>query len=331
MSDAIRILRSGGLVAFPTETVYGLGADATSTSAIARIFAAKGRPSTNPLIVHIADATVARRYTADWSDMAEKLAAQFWPGPLTLVVHKSDVIVPEATAGRDTVGLRSPDHPLALQLLREFDGPIAAPSANRSNRISPTTADHVRMDLQDRVDLILDGGPCRVGIESTVLDLSNKVPTLLRPGGISRAQIEAIIGPIAVFACTVDSSVAASSPGQQAVHYAPLTPAYRFERADIDHVYRWLHDHRNSTAIVFRLGSPADATPLPSTAHHQFVWLPNDAAACARQLYAALHAADAAKVDSLWIEMPPPAAEWIAVRDRLSRATIDGQDLLRSS
>ena len=181
ISRAVDSLRCGGLVALPTETVYGLGADATNPVAVGRTFVAKGRPNTNPLIVHVADAPIARWYARSWPDRAEELTARFWPGPLTLVVPKAASIVPEVTAGRDTVGLRSPDHPLAHQLLREFDGPIAAPG-DRSNRVSPTTAEHVRRELGDVVDLILDGGPCRVGIEFTVLDLTGQIPIILRPG-----------------------------------------------------------------------------------------------------------------------------------------------------
>src|SRR5947199_1722271 len=179
---AIVALRAGGLVAFPTETVYGLGADATNAEAVAKIFAAKGRPSTNPLIVHVADVPTARRYAAEWNDAAQALAAAWWPGPLTLVLRKNPVIVDAATAGRPTVALRVPDHPLALRLLQLFGGPVAAPSANKSNHVSPTTAGHVREELGDAVDVVLDGGPCSVGIESTVVDLTGKRPVVLRPG-----------------------------------------------------------------------------------------------------------------------------------------------------
>jgi L-threonylcarbamoyladenylate synthase len=325
IDNAIHILRAGGLVAFPTETVYGLGADATNPAAIAKIFAAKGRPATNPLIVHVADATVARRYAAAWPTVAEKLAQAFWPGPLTLVVPKSDAIVPAVTAGRGTVGLRSPDHPLALELLRAFDGPVAAPSANRSNRISPTTAEHVRKDLGDRVDLILDGGPSRVGIESTVLDVSGTAPAILRLGGVSRQQIEAVIGPVAVAAGIVDHATAATSPGQQAVHYAPLTPTYRFDVGEANHVAAWCRDHPATPAVILRIGHPAehDVIGRAASAKHRTVPLPNDPEAYAHHMYAALHAADAPGADRIWVEMPPVDEAWSAVRDRLMRATID--------
>src|SRR5947207_69544 len=203
VTEAVKILRRGGLVAFPTETVYGLGADATNADAVAKIFAAKGRPATNPLIVHVAGADVARRYAADWPVAASHLAQAFWPGPLTLVVPRGATIVSQVTAGGDTVGLRVPAHPLALELLRAFDGPVAAPSANKSNRVSPTAAQHVRDELGDAVDLVLDGGPCTVGIESTVLDLTGERPVILRPGGVQRRKIETILGPVDVFGGSV--------------------------------------------------------------------------------------------------------------------------------
>src|SRR3954471_1942381 len=220
LDDATRILRSGGLVAFPTETVYGLGADATNAAAVAKIFAAKGRPATNPLIVHVADLETAKRYTAVWNDAAQTLAAVWWPGPLTLVVPKRPEIVDAATAGRPTVALRVPDHPLALELLRAFGGPIAAPSANRSTHVSPTTAQHVREELGDAVDLVLDGGPCGVGIESTVLDLTTTLPVILRPGAVTPEQIKAVIGQVHLFKGSAAEHVPASSPGQQSIHYA---------------------------------------------------------------------------------------------------------------
>lgn len=234
-------------MAFATETVYGLGADATNPSAVKKIFAAKGRPSTNPLIVHISDATSAKRYAAHWPENAERLAAAFWPGPITLVVPRGPLIANEVSAGLDTVGLRSPDHPLALRLLREFDGPIAAPSANRSNHISPTTAGHVRSELGSVVDLILDGGPCRIGIESTVIDLSGPAPIILRPGQVTRQQIESCIGSVRISGETIDAESPAHSPGQQLVHYAPESPAFRFDGSDPEPVKCWCENHRSDS------------------------------------------------------------------------------------
>jgi L-threonylcarbamoyladenylate synthase len=311
MSDIVRasqILRDGGLVAFPTETVYGLGADATNPGAVRRIFSAKGRPPTNPLIVHVADASVAQRYAATWPPRAEQLAQRFWPGPLTLVLPKAPSIVPEATAGRDTVGLRVPNHPLALDLLRTFDGPVAAPSANRSNHVSPTTADHVRQELGDAVDLILDGGPCAVGIESTVLDLTSDRPRILRPGGVTREQIEAVIGPVELFAGSVALTVAAISPGQQERHYSPRTPAFRFTR-------------------LLQTG-PTDGVLAIGQRFHidgNVIEMPGDPAAYAQHLYAALRALDGAGVTRICIEMPPDEPRWLAVRDRLTRAARAGE------
>jgi L-threonylcarbamoyladenylate synthase len=309
VEQATIILRNGGIVAFPTETVYGLGADATNPDAVDKIFQAKGRPSTNPLIVHVADVAIARRYTSAWTSIAQQLAERFWPGPLTLVLPKAEVICAQVTAGRGTVGLRVPNHPLALELLRAFDGPIAAPSANRSNHISPTTAEHVRAELGDRVDLILDGGPCSVGIESTVLDLTGDVPRILRPGGVTRSQLELLIGPVDLFDGTVDEQTTAASPGQHARHYSPLTPAFRFE-----------HDERNlfprqANSVALLVG-PADAPAA------DVIEMPADAQAYAARLYQTLRELDAKQPAAIYIEMPPASPEWTAVRDRLLRATV---------
>jgi L-threonylcarbamoyladenylate synthase len=302
--QAVKILRGGGVVAFPTETVYGLGADATNAAAVQRVFNVKGRPATNPVIVHIADANIAKRFAANWPIDAEKLIEKFWPGPLTIVLQKTDAIVPTVTAGRNTVGLRCPDHPLTLQLLREFDGAIIGPSANRSTHISPTTAQHVRDELGDAVDLILDGGPCKVGIESTVLDLSSDVPTILRPGAVSQETIESIIGPVQIFRGTIDTKTAAASPGMQPVHYAPITPTYRFERGDDSSLKKWIADHAQQQTIVLWLRD-----------------MPADAVEYARQLYATLRKLDEQSADAIWIEMPPDEPAWVAVRDRLLRAS----------
>jgi L-threonylcarbamoyladenylate synthase len=318
---AIELLRTGKLVAFPTETVYGLGADATNPRAIQRIFTAKGRPSTNPLIVHVADAQVARRYVTHWPPEAEKLAGKFWPGPLTLVLPRGAMIAPAVSAGRETVGLRAPNHPLALELLCAFNGPIAAPSANRSNRISPTTADHVRGELGDAVDLILDGGPCEVGIESTVLDLTTEPPTILRPGAVTREQIEAVIGRVELFRGAVEARDSAKSPGQHRIHYAPSTPAYRFEFGKTQGVApRLAALPAASAAFMVFEGSPS-LPHLRTDAAADFTFMPNDPADYARELYASLHCLDAMGVQCIFIEMPPSDPRWDAIRDRLIRAT----------
>lgn len=312
---AADILRAGGLVAFPTETVYGLGADATRSDAVLRIFAAKGRPADNPLIAHVADEAMARRYAARWPDSAQRLARRFWPGPLTLVVPASSAIAKEVTAGGSTVGLRAPDHPIAQALLKAFDGPIAAPSANRSERISPTTAEHVRAELGDRVDLILDGGPCRVGIESTVLDLSENTPTILRPGAITLEQIAAEIGEVRLGG--KQEGKVAASPGQRPVHYAPRLPAFRAERTEFVRAMQQLLQRGDKLAVL-SVGPPADVLDKQIAF---LVQLSELAESYAHELYAALRKADESKADLILIEMPPDEPQWLAVRDRLMRAT----------
>lgn len=316
IGEAVELLRRGEVVAFPTETVYGLGADARQARAVREVFAIKGRPATNPLICHVADMESARRYATSWPEEARRLAMRFWPGALTIVLPKHPAIVAEATAGLETVGLRVPDHPLALALLRAFDGPVAAPSANPSNRISPTTAEHVRQQLGERVKLILDGGACRVGLESTVLDLSGERPRLLRPGGISREQIEAEIGPIE-WSVKGDADGPQRSPGQMPVHYAPLTPTYRFEHDLREQVLAQAQSH---DAVV--LLSPAEETPGTEAAVH---WMSDDPGRYAQQLYAMLMKLDRLGPHAIYIEMPPDQPRWLAVRDRLMRAGRDWQ------
>lgn len=297
IKQAVELLRAGKLVAFPTETVYGLGADATNADAVAGIFRAKGRPSNNPLIVHVASIEIARRY-AEWNDRATILAERFWPGPLTLVLPKRPIIADNVTAGGATVGVRVPDHPLARDLLRAFDGPVAAPSANRSNHVSPTTAQHVRDELGTAVDLILDGGPCTVGIESTVLDLASPTPRVLRPGHVTREQIEQVLGislaDNAAPAPGEQQSSALRSPGQLPVHYAPVTPAYRLDPSE-----RSLIDLDNAAIIELTL----------------------DPETYARNLYARLRLLDTQGLRAIYVELPPDAPAWRAVRDRVLRAT----------
>jgi L-threonylcarbamoyladenylate synthase len=305
VGKAVAVLSRGGLVAFATETVYGLGADARRSSAVQKIFRAKGRPATNPLIVHVEGKDSARRFTTVWPRNADILADAFWPGALTLVLPKRNLIVSDATAGRSTVGLRAPNHPLALELLKAFDGPIAAPSANRSNHLSPTTAEHVRAELGDAVDLILDGGPCQVGIESTVLDLSGDRPTILRPGSVTRGQIESLIGPVEIFSGSVDATIAAASPGQQERHYAPRTAAFRFEGLPPAEEHKGLiligtGLHRRSASCFEMPAVPAEY---------------------AKHLYAVLRELDDGKLPAIYIQMPPDEPDWAAVRDRIIRAT----------
>jgi L-threonylcarbamoyladenylate synthase len=294
---AAEALRGGGLVAFPTETVYGLGANALDAAAVGRVFAAKGRPATNPLIVHVADRAAAVALTPDWTAAAEKLAAAFWPGPLTLVLTRRADLPVAVTAGGPTVAVRVPAHPAALALLRECGLPIAAPSANRSGELSPTTADHVRKSLGDRVDLILDGGACPGGLESTVVDVSGDAVKLLRPGLISAAQLEAVAGPVTPWGGV---SGPLPSPGMLTKHYSPRTA---LEVADTPDEVAFLADLYETAGLkVARYTLPPD----PVTA--------------AASLYADLHALDAGGFDRIIVALPPDADEWRAVRDRLTRA-----------
>jgi L-threonylcarbamoyladenylate synthase len=316
--EAVQILRSGGVVAFPTETVYGLGADARNIDAVQRVFHVKGRPPTNPVIVHVADEDVAKRYAATWPHAATSLVERFWPGPLTIVLPKTDEIVPAVTAGRSTVGLRAPDHSLTLELLRRFDGPLIGPSANRSTRVSPTTAQHVQDELGDSIDLILDGGPCRVGIESTVLDLCGQRPTILRPGAVSMEQISEVIGPIEMFRGMIDIGAAAPGPGMQAAHYAPITPTFRFEMNESDRLASWCATHKDKSMVVLRVGA-TEFSDLSEACKQ--IAMPADADEYARQMYAALRHADRLSPAAIWIEMPPDEPRWLAVRDRLMRAS----------
>lgn len=291
---AVELLRAGRLVAFPTETVYGLGADATNPFAVERIFAAKGRPNTNPLIVHLHSIDAARRCVQHWPDAAQVLAERFWPGPLTLVMPKVPAIVAGVTAGLATVGLRVPRHPVAIELLKLFDGPVAAPSANRSNHVSPTTAQHVSEELGDAVDMVLDGGACAVGIESTVLDLSGAVPRILRPGHVSAEELEAVIGRVEQASIVSAAEAAATSPGQHERHYAPRTPAFRFETSQ-----------RRSIDLT-------DAALIDLTLEPE---------SYARNFYARLRLLDAQGLRAIYIELPPSQPQWVAVRDRIVRAT----------
>ena len=306
IAQAVTLLRAGQLVAFPTETVYGLGANALDPAAVERIFTAKGRPPTSPLIVHVADVAMARSLALVWPPSAEKLAGRFWPGPLTLVVPKRPVICDRITAGLPTVGLRMPRHPVALALLREAGFPIAAPSANPFTRLSPTTAAHVRESLGSSVSLVLDGGPCEVGIESTVVSLSGPQPVLLRPGMVTREQIEDVIGPV-LLATEAAPGAPQESPGQHPRHYSPRTPLTLSNRDA-------LPAQGHGVFLYWSKPAPACAS-MP---------LPKDPSECAARLYGMLHELDAQGWDWIAVEPPPSGPEWQAIRDRLRRAAALG-------
>lgn len=311
--EAARVLTRGGLVAFATETVYGLGADATNPEAVARIFEAKGRPSFNPLIVHAGGTEMARTCVVEWPGAARALGAAFWPGPLTLVLPRSALIPDIVTAGRDTVAVRVPEPSIARGLIESAGRPIAAPSANRSNRISPTLARHVLEDLDGRIDLILDSGQTTVGLESTVLDLTARDPRILRPGPIAGPAIARVLGGRAIDAASgPDPHGPRVSPGQMMVHYAPRTPALRVDRASDLADFRW--PGSAALVVIGRHTLPA----LPSRLHRFDLETPAEAA---HGLYAVLHECDALDIELIMVVPPPDLPEWSAVRDRLGRAT----------
>jgi L-threonylcarbamoyladenylate synthase len=316
IAAAATVLRAGGLVAFPTETVYGLGADALDPVAVRRIFEVKGRPVFNPVIVHVASLEQARRLARHWPADATRLANRFWPGPLTLVVPK-DITVPDiVTAGLDAVGIRVPAHPVALALIRAADLPVAAPSANRFTQLSPTTADHVAQALGDRVDLLLDGGPAQVGIESTVVDLTGPRPRLLRPGMISLAALQDVVGPLAPNAAEPAGDAPRLSPGQVERHYAPRAPLVVMTRSRILELANRGEaegaDAAATGALVY--------TDLRLPTRWRVVRLPERADGYAHGLYAGLHQLDDAGCDRIMVELPPSGPEWSAVHDRLRRA-----------
>ena len=326
IARAADILRRGGLVAFPTETVYGLGADALDPAAVDRIFAAKGRPLFNPLIVHVADADHARDVVAVWPDSAERLARAFWPGPLTLVLPKRPEVPLSVTAGLDTVAVRVPSHPVARALLLAAGIPIAAPSANRSTGVSPTTGSHVEKSLGDAVDLILDAGATTVGIESTVVDLTVDLPSVLRPGMITRDDLERVLGKLGQGRHIVEfrphepspstdaGDAPRRSPGMLHLHYAPRAALVLRTRANLGRLF----DAEESADR--RVGAILITEAIPSTGTRRVIVLGDDPTRYAASLYAALHELDEAGVDVIVVERPPENPEWTAILDRLNRA-----------
>ena len=313
LDKAARVLKAGGLVAFATETVYGLGADATDPKAVARIFEAKGRPATNPLIVHAADLEMARACVSAWPDTADRLATAFWPGPLTLVLPRSAIIPDMVTAGQSTVGVRIPEGKVAHGLIVLVGRPLAAPSANRSTGISPTTAAHVLKDLDGKADLILDSGPTRVGIESTVLDLTTDPPRVLRPGEITVEQIAEVLGkPVSIANSQPDFGEVTRSPGQMAIHYAPATPTFRIDR---DHMAASPVDGKFGLLVIGEGPSPPGGWPGEPCLR---LADPTEAAVA---LYASLHRLDDLGLDFILIVTPPEEPRWRAIRDRIARAS----------
>ncbi len=327
ISAAIQRLRSGGVVAFPTETVYGLGADALNEAAVRRVYELKGRPSINPLIVHVSGPEMAARLVDEWTADADALARMFWPGPLTIVLPRavagsspraaSPFIVPDlVTAGGGTIGVRCPDHPVALALLFGLGSPLVGPSANPSGGISPTAAAHVAESFRAEDVLVLEGGACRAGIESTVISLAGGRPRILRPGLIGAGEIAAVIGR------TVDEGPMPpstggplASPGLLARHYAPKTPARLVDLAALADAVREEETRGRRVAVLTH-------APFEVRSPHQMLVLPRDAEEYAFHLYAALREADALRTDAILIARPPSEdGTWRAILDRLTRAT----------
>jgi L-threonylcarbamoyladenylate synthase len=308
IAEAVRILRDGGLVAFPTETVYGLGADASNAAAVARIFTVKERPRAHPLIVHFATAQGAFEWAREVPDAARRLAQAFWPGPLTLILQRAAHVQDALTGGQDTVGVRVPSHPVARELLQQFGGGIAAPSANKFGRISPTLAQHVRDDLGADTAFILEGGAAEVGIESTILDLSRGEPVLLRPGHIRPEDIERVLG----MAPLAPDAQAPRASGTLDAHYAPHAALRLAKRTEIIDA---LVTNRGRRIAVLALEAAVPRVPQPLLRV-----VPAVSARYAQSLYANLRELDAAHPDLIIVETPPDAPAWAAVRDRLQRA-----------
>jgi L-threonylcarbamoyladenylate synthase len=304
IDEAAALLRAGQLVAFPTETVYGLGALALDPTALGRIFAMKGRPPTHPLIAHVTDADAAARLSTGWDERAQRLADRFWPGPLTIVVPRAPWVPVELSGGKPTVAIRSPAHPVARELILRVGAPLAAPSANRYQTLSPTTAAHVARSFPTQDLLILDGGPCAAGLESTVLDLTVSPPAVLRPGALPLGELRALVPDVVLFGGSVDDETARHSPGQDAIHYAPRAPLRLLPRAEALAL-------ANASVVLRGRGEPS---------RPDAVVLPDDAAGYGRALFATLHALDDAGATLIAVESPPDDEAWLAVADRLRRA-----------
>jgi len=310
ISHAVDVLRAGGLVAFPTETVYGLGADAANPTAVAKIFAAKGRPSSHPVIVHLADAVQLANWASDVPESARRLARRYWPGPLTLILRRARGVSDVVTGGQDTVALRVPSHPIAQRLLAAFGGGVAAPSANRHGRVSATTAQHVRSEFGTEVPCVLDGGESTVGIESTIVDLSSGAATLLRPGWITAEEIENALGaPLAA-----PRANAPRAPGTLAAHYAPRTPLTLAEGDLAIELAGSLARQGKRVAVL------ALFARQPLLQGLAWIAAPVDAAGYAHSLYANLRRLDEAQCDAIIVERPPQELQWSAINDRLARA-----------
>lgn len=314
IAAAARLLRAGKVVAFPTETVYGLGADARNPDAVRSIFRIKGRPANHPLIVHLGRIEGLEEWASEVPATARQLAERFWPGPLTLVLPRHESVLDEITGGQDTVALRVPDHPVALDLLREFGGGLAAPSANRFGHVSPTCAAHVRAGLGYKVATILDGGECRVGLESTIVSLAGEHPHLLRPGGIPASALEEILGEsLRIGQPAKPVRVSGALPS----HYAPRTP---MQAGSPPKVQEWLTQAAARGENVAVMAYSADVADISAMCGAYCEHMPPLAADYANRLYATFHELDGGGFDRIFVEAPPSGPEWSAIHDRLHRA-----------
>jgi L-threonylcarbamoyladenylate synthase len=313
IDTAVRLLRAGRLVAVPTETVYGLAADASNAEAVRSIFLAKQRPANHPLIVHLSGSDQLPRWAREIPATAWRLAEAFWPGPLTLLLHKGDAVPSDVTGGRPTIGLRVPAHPVLLRVLDALGGGLAAPSANPYKRLSPTTADQVMAGLDGRIDAVLDGGPCAVGLESTIVDLTGETPRILRAGPITRRQLEAVLGTTVEFPEQHDAAV----PGNVAVHYQPRTPLSVIDTATLRARLTGLRPDARIALAYF-----STDLPLATMGILRSLRMPADKPGFARAMYDALHTLDGIGADAIWLERPPAGEDWRDVHDRLSRAAM---------
>lgn len=322
INQAVAILRAGGLVAIPTETVYGLGADASNEAAVKRIFQAKERPYSHPLIVHIANPAQLTDWAREISPSAWKLANAFWPGPLTLILKKQPHVLDVVTGGQDTVGVRIPAHPIAQAVLTAFGGGVAAPSANKFTHVSPTTAAAVQEELNDKVDLILDGGDCTVGLESTILDMTGATPVILRPGMITAQAISDVLGMPVAESFTESNNLRV--PGMHHVHYAPSTPTVLVDTSQLSTYLQSLPP----TAFPLALITHSQMEHPSSQSIHR-VQLSNQASRYAHDLYHTLRSLDHAEWKSIVVESVPETEEWKAIRDRLNKASQNRRGILK--
>lgn len=315
IATAVEYLNSGKLVAFPTETVYGLGADAHNAQAVAQVFTVKGRPSSHPLIIHLADAAQLAEYVQTIPESAVQLAKHFWPGPLTLILKRSAQVLDIVTGGQDTVAVRAPNHPVAQQLLQAFGRGLVAPSANRFTGLSPTKATHVQASLGDSVPLILDGGECRVGIESTIVDCTVEPVRVLRLGAISLQRLAQVLTYQPLLLSSITAPQIPRAPGMHAYHYAPHTPLYLLDNADLlPAIQQYLAHDRMITVLAHQ------HQPVLQHRHLNWITMPQAATEYAQRLYTQLHELDIGNYAVILVERPPITDEWFAVIDRLQKA-----------